>query len=217
MTVAPAAHREARTGRAPAAHREPRTGHRRDRARGVLAALTLVLAIAVLARGLGGNPGPAGQGEPRATASGPRYSSVLERTMNALEDRTKAHAAQLAVAPPDARAAALQTLAADYDGAARSLEGVRAGPARRAASDRLVASLHELARAYQSAAADTAAGGGETPDAATERIDAGRSATSTALGTLRADRPATGEESGVGDSRSDDPSDDEPDEDDNGD
>jgi hypothetical protein len=185
--------------------RARRPGHvapaavRRRRERLVTAALALtatVLAAAALKSGGGGTePGATSHG--RATPAATAPSGV----MTALRASARSDGAALrAATTADAKREALRSLAADYDQAARTLEG-------RGAGARLVAVLDEASAAY-TRAADAVA---EPPSQAEAAIGTAERSGAAALGEPQPDS------SGVGDSRSDDPSDDEPDEDDNGD
>ena len=233
VTVAPATHRFEQGG--------GRTGSRRRlpaAAQLALVCATVIMAIAAIAIAAGGSPEPAPRdaltpspdatvaaraGDPRATTRRAQYAAELESTLRALHQQIRMHGTKLsAAATPAAKARSLELLAGDYDRAARSLEVLDAGRSEQAAQGRLVAALDELSLAYTDAAA--AAGRGDpAPEA---RIDDAQGGVIDALGALPATDGATGDEirlpdssdeSGVGDSRSDDPSDDEPDEEDDGD
>jgi len=180
----------------------------------------------------------------RAYPVGPShdYANALDYALSQLQQRARTHAAGLeSAATPAARAQAMQTLAGDYDSAARSLERLDLSPADQAANGRLVAALSRTSRAYRQAAEAAGRGDAAAVKTGRTRIDGGETAIDGALASLEAvgygtdgggagsSAPADagpgdsqtpqsrGDDSGVGDSRSDDPSDDEPDEDDNGD
>jgi hypothetical protein len=117
----------------------------------------------------------------------------------------RAHTRELkAATKPDARAGALRALAADYDAAAVALARLRLTPSDSAANARVVAALDETSRKYENAASGT--GGATQPPTGQPAVDR-----AVADAGHTSSRRTHRDQSGVGDSRSDDPSDDAPD------
>ena len=163
------------------------------------------------------------------------YASTLNNTIGDLDQTSKAQEAGLQSAQTLAgQAAAAQALAGSYGDAAAALAKLRLSPADRAANVRLVAALRAAAAAYRKAARAGRGGNPDTYRAASAAIPAATAEVNSALAAIRAGgyTPAgqssesgaagggshtggggsasapSGGESDVGDSRSDDPSDD---------
>jgi Protein kinase domain len=161
----------------------------------VVAVLVVGVAVATLVGG----------GAPRSAPSGSDAPAGAAATAGALGRRTSTHRAQLATAGTGReQGVASRALAADFSDAARAVE-------REGGEPRLASALDATARSYQRAAA--AAERGDTEEFARARARAERAEEAIAV----PERSRIEDDSGVGDSRSDDPSDDEPDEDDGGD
>jgi len=159
-------------------------------ARAALAAAGVAAAVAAVSRG-GGDPGrPAGQPVPTAARTG----ALVE-----LQHATRSHRSHLAAArTPAARRRASEALAGDYDRAARRVD-----------DPQLVAALQAAARQYLVAAGAARVGDAGGYRAAQERVDEREAAVERVIAAPAAE--SSPDNSGVGDSRSDDPSDDEPD------
>jgi Protein kinase domain len=199
-TVAPLTHR---LRPAPARERErdrrPRPARRRLAV--TAAAAGVLLAFVAAAASHRGAPSPATR---HGTSAG--YAETLNATLGPA--RTHARTLASATTAP-ARAAAQRRLASDYDHAAQALTALQLSGSARRANDRVVAALEQTSLAYRTAAG---AGGGDT------QIQAGQDALTRALArasggsSARASHASSSrDDSGVGDSRSDDPSDDAPD------
>jgi hypothetical protein len=179
----------------------------------------LAAVLAVLVVGIGAAT-VRGGGEPPSSPSRSAAPPDAGAPLVDLGQRTSAHRARLASAQTGGEQGdASRALAADFSSAARAIE-------REGGDQRLAAALDAAARSYRRAAA--AAERGDAAAFAVARARARR--TEAAIGVPEsapapADDPSgvpesvpapaddpSGDESGVGDSRSDDPSDDEPDE-----
>jgi predicted Ser/Thr protein kinase len=163
------------------------------------------------------------------------YASALNGTIGELDQTTKPQEAGLQAAETLAgQAAAARALASAYDGAAAQLAALQLSPADRAANHQLIKALRGAAAAYRKAARAATAGNADAYTAASAAIPAATSQVNSALAGVRAagyepagggsSSPSSGSsssssgsspsggsapsESDVGDSRSDDPSDD---------
>ena len=192
---------------APSVARRPR-----DRGRGARrswrGAWLAILVIGVAAVGWSLVTGGGGRApDPPARGS----ANTLDSALADLQRRVGPHADALAAAnAPAATRDASSTLARDYEQAAHALDGVAADGTH----GRLVTALETTADAYRRSAA--AAGRGDRAGYQAARADAGEAEAAVRRARKRVETAAPAE-SGVGDSQSDDPSDDEPDENDNGD
>jgi hypothetical protein len=159
-------------------------------ARAALAAAGVIAAVAAATAGRGDPPEHT---RPAAPARA-RTDALVE-----LQRATRGHRSHLAAATtPAARRRASETLAGDYDRAAR-----------RVGDPQLVATLQAAARQYLAAAGAAQRGDAGGYRAARERVDEREAAVERVIAAPSTDSPP--DNSGVGDSRSDDPSDDEPD------
>jgi serine/threonine protein kinase len=173
-------------------HAQARERPRRSRtvARAALVAAGVIAAVAAATAGRGG---PTEQTRPAAPARA-RTDALV-----ALQLATRSHRPQLAAARTQAaRRRASETLASDYDRAARRVD-----------DPQLVAALQAAARQYLAAAGAAQRGDAGGYRAAQARVDEREAAVERILAGPSADSPP--DDSGIGDSRSDDPSDDEPD------
>jgi Protein kinase domain len=183
----------------PAGHPRPRTraaavGRRR------LGAVVAVLVVGVTVATFAGGAAP--RSAPSRSDAAPVGASA---TVGALGRRTSTHRAQLATAGTGReQGVASRALAGDFSSAARAVE-------REGGEPRLASALDAAARSYRRAAA--AAERGDTEEFARARARARRAEGAIAV----PEQSRIEDDSGVGDSRSDDPSDDEPDEEDGGD
>jgi predicted Ser/Thr protein kinase len=167
------------------------------------------------------------------------YAGRLNGVLDELRRQASAHGTTLAAASaPQPRRRAALALARDYGDAARVLRMLDLSPADRHANQRLAAAIDQTAAAYGRVAATAPGGDSTATDAAMGSVGAGEGAIDAALTELSAAgyragtitsggsptpaatpapvatlAPATRphRDSGVGDSRSDDPSDDAPD------
>jgi hypothetical protein len=196
----------------------PRSRWPRVPSRGRVMAVAAVVVIAGAALTSGRREIP--RETDRAAAITPaRPAEGRAEALGDLRRRTRAHRRALAAASTlAAKGAAMRTLAVDYDRASRRLERLDAR-----ANRRVVAALDTTAAGYRDAAVATARGDGGAYETARSRAEDGQAAVADAeadrrsagddAGSRDAQPPGSaGEESGIGDSRSDDPSDDEPDE-----
>jgi predicted Ser/Thr protein kinase len=146
-------------------------------------------------------------------------SGPAATTQSAAPTTATAETVASAPAPLGAELAEAQRLAAKYDASADKVASLRGGSG--AARARLVAALRTTADAYRAAAAAAGRGDVGAYAAAIARAGDAKRDVSTALSALGASRSEEGEEGGageegssdssdVGDSRSDDPSDDGP-------
>jgi len=178
-----------------AEHPRPRT-RAAAVARRRLGAVVAVLVVGVVVATI------AGGGAPRSAPSRSHTPVGEAATVGALGRRTNTHRAQLATAGTGRQqGVASRALAADFLSAARAVE-------REGGEPRLASALDAAARSYLRAAA--AAERGDTEEFARARARARQAEREVAV----PDRTRIEDDSGVGDSRSDDPSDDEPDEED---
>jgi hypothetical protein len=166
------------------------------------------------------------------------YASTLNGTLGGLQQSTDANEGNLERSATVAgQAAAANALASAYRGAARQLAALNLSPADAAVNQRLVAALRSAAGAYTRAARSASAGDADAYRAASAAIPNAKTRVNAALAAVRAAGyeprgsgsaapPAAGEarsqgagesaparpaepKSDVGDSRSDDPSDDQ--------
>jgi hypothetical protein len=159
-------------------------------ARGALVAAGVIAAIAAATAGRGDPPE---QTRPAAPARA-RTDALVE-----LQRATRSHRSHLAAAKtPASRRRASETLAGDYDRAARRVD-----------DPQLVAAFQAAARQYLAAAGAAQRGDAGGYRAAQQRVDEREAAVERVIAGPSADSPP--DNSGVGDSQSDDPSDDEPD------
>jgi hypothetical protein len=162
-------------------------------ARAALAALAAAGVIAAAAAATAGQGDPAEQTRQAAPARA-RTDALAE-----LQRATRSHRSHLAAAKtPAARRRASETLAGDYDRAARRVD-----------DPQLTAALQAAARQYLAAAGAARRGDAGGSRAAQQRVDEREAAVERVIAAPSAEAPP--DNSGVGDSRSDDPSDDEPD------
>jgi serine/threonine protein kinase len=173
----------------------------------------------------------------RAYPIGPSdvYASTLNGTLGDLEQSSGANETNLEQSQTLAgQAAAAEALASAYETAARELAGLNLSPADRAVNRRLVSALRAVARAYRKAARSATGGDPDAYRAASAAIPGVKTQLNSALSGVRgagyqpagarqtdpegaappdASTPEAAQpqepQSDVGDSRSDDPSDDE--------
>jgi Protein kinase domain len=162
------------------------------------------------------------------------YASTLNAAVGDVQQSTEANQPNLAQSDTLAgQAAAANALAGAYEGAARQLAALNLSPADRAVNGPLVSALQTAARAYRRAARSATSGNADAYRAASAAIPGAKAQLNTALAAVRAagyqpagtgqtgtgggarpsqSRPAPAQpeqpQSDVGDSRSDDPSDD---------
>jgi hypothetical protein len=150
------------------------------------------------------------------------YAGSLNGTIGELQQTTKSEEESLAGSETaGGQAAASQALASAYEGAAAQLAAIDLSPADRVANARLVKALRGAASADRSAARAAGSGDADAYQAASAEVPRAKQEVSLALAGVRAAgyKPA-GQERGsapdtskpksdVGDSRSDDPSDDQ--------
>jgi Protein kinase domain len=166
----------------------------------VLAVLIIGIATATMAGG----------GTPNSTPSGSPATVDTAAPLDALDQQTSAHRAQLASARTGGEQVdATRALAGDFSSAARAVE-------RDGGEPRLAAALDATARSYRQAAAAAERGdaaGFARAHARARRDEAAIRVPEPSPTESAGSEPSpAGDESGVGDSQSDDPSDDEPDE-----
>jgi hypothetical protein len=163
------------------------------------------------------------------------YASTLNGTLGDLQQSADANETSLEQSQTLAgQAAAANALASAYGGAARQLAALNLSPADTAVNQRLISALRAAARAYKRAARAASAGNADSYRAASAAIPGVKARLNAALsdvrgagyqpagagqtGTGRSEPPSASPaepaqpakpESDVGDSRSDDPSDDE--------
>jgi predicted Ser/Thr protein kinase len=173
--------------------------------------------------------GGTGSSDPGAggTAPSEAYASALNGTFGALEQATDSDEANLEQAETLAgQAAAARALASEYDGAAAQLGALNLGSGDRRVNDQLVAALRGTASAYRRAARAASSGNPDRYRTASAAIPGAKVQLNGALGGLQGagyqpaapaappsaspQQPAepAAPRSDVGDSRSDDPSDD---------
>jgi len=168
----------------------------------------------------------------RAYPIGPSdaYASSLNGTVGELQQTTKSGEETLLGSQTLAgQAAAAQTIASAYEGAATQLAALDLSPADREANARLVKALRAAGRVYRRAASAATAGDPDAYRAASAAVPGAKQEVNSALAGVRAAgyqpanqgsapseaaprTPNSSEpksDAGVGDSRSDDPSDDE--------
>lgn len=176
-------------------------------------------------------------GRPYPVGPSQTYASALNAAFATLQQATPSQEAALQAARTvSAQASAARALASDYKTAAAQLAVLDLSPADRAANGQLVRALQRLGKAYQKAARTATAGDASRYRAASAAIPGAKARVNSALAGLRVagyqpaapssakqagggsapssgDQPAARKpaapQNGVGDSRSDDPSDDE--------
>jgi Protein kinase domain len=161
------------------------------------------------------------------------YASTLNAAVGDVQQSTEANQPNLDQSDTLAgQAAAANALASAYEGAARQLAALNLSPADRAVNGPLVSALQTAARAYRRAARSATSGNADAYRAASAAIPGAKAQLNTALAAVRAagyqpagsgqtgtgggapsaSRPTPAQpeqpQSDVGDSRSDDPSDD---------
>jgi serine/threonine protein kinase len=169
------------------------------------------------------------RGTPFPVGPSDTYASALNGTIGDLQETSRSQEATLTASQTLAgQAAAARALASAYEGAAAQLAALDLSPADIDANAQLVAALRGAARAYRRAAQAASGGDADAYRSASAAIPNARAQVNSALDGVKTDgykpaeqdvpAPSEGttprpshsdeEESDVGDSRSDDPSDD---------